>query len=567
MSSQYPASHSTPIHPRLAELAANAKAEAASSPFSTPDSAVTASSYDKTALTPGIASESENNFDADSSGESLGIRARRSGSSGFIDAQESPQTHNDSNLSRNTATSSMTGKSETTSTKEASHEYALSESPSSSALALQLARSNLLGPDHAGPDENQPGAEQPASTAASTINQPVKDAVKDIHFISARSVGAASGAASAGNIYSPPPPPQAGNAFLKRGAGDYYSDGGGASIPSPKLESSPEVSGEVSKHKTAMIETPLRHNSALRHSALAGRRPTCVDSIIACHGHLTLRLNHYADTYRFSPYAASLLQDMLDSTNSLTESSGKLSTPNNRSGASLNDSMFESPLLAPMAPYGSPIRFSTVGTLLGQPAPGDPSPIMKSPTSLHISKRLAIRKPPALDAPSPLKREEAKIRDILWTTPAEDEDDPADVDILPPEVEHLGPPSPYASHFSAAVTASRDDKSEGHDQAPAGAENSREAASQPPALKRVRSQPGPNGNLNKIPTLVGPNSLPYARCPSYVSFSRPVSSMFLRFTVPQWHRLFRFRPSKSATLRHSYASAARKEYTQVRQLR
>lgn len=205
---------------------------------------------------------------------------------------------------------------------------------------------------------------------------------------------------------------------------------------------------------------------------------------------------------------------MLDTSNSLTDSSGKLSTPNNRAGASFNDSMFESPLLAPMAPYGSPIRFSTTGSILPQALPQAPSSVINSPASLPLSKRLTIRRPPTLDAPSPLKREEAKIRDILWNSPAQDEDDPASADILPPEIEQLGPPSPYTLQFDKGVNTKNDAKIPDEVHSQEQKKDDHRQSEKPAGLKRVHSQPGPNGNLNKIPTLVGPNSLPYARCPS-----------------------------------------------------
>lgn len=269
MASQPPPPHSTPIHPRLAELAASS--QATGSPFSTPDSVVTASSYDKTAFTPGIASDADTSTDANSSGESLGIRAARPGSSGFIDAQESPPPRSESDTSRNTATTSMTGKSEVhTMNQDASNSSltpAIASSPD--ALALQLARSTLAGPDQPDGDckENQLEAEQPGTAVSSSDHHRIKDISKDNHFISGSTARAGVAAA---NFYSPPPPLQ--GAFLKRSGGDYYPEN--ASIPSPKLESIPEVSGEVSKHKATMIETPLRHDSGLRQSALAGRRAT-----------------------------------------------------------------------------------------------------------------------------------------------------------------------------------------------------------------------------------------------------------------------------------------------------
>lgn len=203
----------------------------------------------------------------------------------------------------------------------------------------------------------------------------------------------------------------------------------------------------------------------------------------------------------------------MDSSKSLTDSSGKLSTPSNKSGASFNDSIFESPLLAPMAPYGSPIRFSSAGDMLIHTIHAQSRSMDKSPVSVPLNKRLTIRRPPSLDALSPLKREEAKIRDMLWKAPAPDEEDGADADILPPEVEQLGPPSPYVGYFDKSLAASPGLQTTSEDQA-IHSKGSIPASSKPRALIRMHSQPGPNGNLNKIPTLVGPNSLPYARCPS-----------------------------------------------------
>jgi hypothetical protein len=128
--------------------------------------------------------------------------------------------------------------------------------------------------------------------------------------------------------------------------------------------------------------------------------------------------------------------------------------------------------------------------------------------SIPLSKRLTIKRPPGFDVPSPLKREEAKIKDILWKSPAQDEEDAADVDILPPELEQLGPPSPYAAQFDKNLADEPNNETKDSSDA-AGV-----PAQKPPVLKRLHSQSGPDGNLNKIPTLVGPNSLPYARCPS-----------------------------------------------------
>lgn len=175
--------------------------------------------------------------------------------------------------------------------------------------------------------------------------------------------------------------------------------------------------------------------------------------------------------------------------------------------------MFESPLLAPMAPYGSPIRFNQRGAVLLQTDRDAPHTAEESPVSIPINKRLTIKRPPALDAPSPLKREEAKIRDMLWRSPAQEDEDAANADILPPELEQLCPPSPYAAHFDKTlISLSREQQDAQSDVLPVEAPSAESCNA--PALARIHSKPGPIGNLNKIPTLVGPNSLPYARCPS-----------------------------------------------------
>lgn len=214
------------------------------------------------------------------------------------------------------------------------------------------------------------------------------------------------------------------------------------------------------------------------------------------------------------PYAAALHQDTPDTSQSPADSSARLSTPSNKTAATFNDSMFESPLLAPMAPYGSPIRFNNAGAALLQGNQAPPHSVERSPVSVPLNKRLAIKRPPGLDAPSPLKREEAKIRDMLWRSPVQEDDDTDDVDILPPEVEQLGPPSPYAVHFDKALINDPKSPNKVSDSQAVPVNTPGTDLSKPTALSRTHSQPGPNGNLNKIPTLVGPNSLPYARCPS-----------------------------------------------------
>lgn len=250
----------TPKHPRLLELAASS--HPFDSPFSTPDSAVTASSVDKTGDTPAMHSEGDTRIDEDTSGESLGIRGRRSGPSGFLDAGESPQTgtHSESSESPQTASNS------------ALHFPDDSASPARQAeaspdpAACHPVRPTELAADQPDVQENQEASH--TSVVSSTTFDRARAKVKEAHLVPAVKYHSAIGA---GSFYSPPPPPS-GALSLKRGAGDYYPDA--IHIPSPKLDSIPEVSGEISRHRIAMAETPLRANNSLRLSALAGRRAT-----------------------------------------------------------------------------------------------------------------------------------------------------------------------------------------------------------------------------------------------------------------------------------------------------
>lgn len=173
--------------------------------------------------------------------------------------------------------------------------------------------------------------------------------------------------------------------------------------------------------------------------------------------------------------------------------------------------MFESPLLAPMAPYGSPIRFNPAGTAIAHSMVTVSPSVGKSPVSLPLNKRLAIKRPPGLEVVSPVKGDEAKIRDILWKSPAQDEDDAENADILPPETDQLGPPSPYAVQFDKRISGDLQDGPKISASSPVGITAHKDLSA---GQKRVHSQSGSDCNLNKIPTLVGPNSLPYARCPS-----------------------------------------------------
>jgi hypothetical protein len=203
----------------------------------------------------------------DSSGESLGIRARRPGSSGFIDAQESPQGTSTSDSSK---TTEVDGKSSEMHACQKSH----AKSGSDSALpaetgAVHVAQSvSVLPADqpHLHRDGHDGEAGQRGSSASS--HSRIKNITKESHFISGLN-----GRASA--FYSPPPPFQ-GASSLKRG--DYYSTAtDAANIPSPKLEPIPEASSEISgRYRAAMMaEPPLKHAPGRgQNAALAARRPT-----------------------------------------------------------------------------------------------------------------------------------------------------------------------------------------------------------------------------------------------------------------------------------------------------
>lgn len=269
MTSRPPAT-ATPIHPRLLELAGS-NSHASDSPFSTPGSAINASSYDQTGDTPkSVMTEgNDSHTNNDSSGESLGIRARRPGSSGFIDAQESPQGTSTSDSSK---TTEVDGQSSEIHACQKSH----ADSGSNTALpaetgAVHVAQSVPVLPadqPHLHRDRHDGEAGQRASSASS--HSRITSITKESYFISGLN-----GRASA--FYSPPPPFQ-GASSLKRG--DYYStaaDAATANIPSPKLEPIPEASSEISgRYRAAMMaETPLKHAPGRgQNAALAARRPT-----------------------------------------------------------------------------------------------------------------------------------------------------------------------------------------------------------------------------------------------------------------------------------------------------
>lgn len=254
---------STPIHPRLLDLAA----QAVDSPSSTPGSVVTASSVDKTEDTD--KSCDDDSITNDSSGESLGIRARRPGSSGFVDAGESPQGTSSSESSKSADMKSKSSDEHASSDQSpihTSHSHCSQPNPAASKVAQS---DSLLQADQQ-PEDSHHHPDRAAEKAGRLETAPrpshrITDLVSESHFISGLK-------GRPSNFYSPPPPSQ--GASLKRG--DYYSDSATANIPSPRLEPILEASSEISARYRAaiMAETPLKHAPSMRQTALAGRRQT-----------------------------------------------------------------------------------------------------------------------------------------------------------------------------------------------------------------------------------------------------------------------------------------------------
>lgn len=197
-----------------------------------------------------------------------------------------------------------------------------------------------------------------------------------------------------------------------------------------------------------------------------------------------------------------------------------LATPAEK-GSDVNDSLYESPSLVHMLPCGSPIRFGAQpqgpneihALALSETASSSPTSSQTHPFPAPPSKRIEIRRPSAFDFAmqicSPVRKQEAKIGDILWHPSANEQDDVSNADILPPEVEQLGPPSPFSSAFEKQATSSSVMPAS-NQSLKGNALHEHHAPSQSPS---PHAQPG-SGAVQRIPTMVGPNSLPYARCPS-----------------------------------------------------
>jgi hypothetical protein len=264
-----PSTSSTPIHPRLLELAA---ASAIDSPSSTPGSAVTASSIDKSEATRTLNSEYEDddNVFLNNSGESLGIRARRPGSpvahysninAAQGDVQRSPLQSEESDTSK--TTEAVSGDNSLSNDNE-KHYPTPSKSPS---VPPSSPSSHSASPDQLLPHTGQEGNEE-NNTRLSMTAPPSHLRIKDITS-QLSSFSLSTGRSS--TVYSPPPPNQgtANNGGASKRGGDYYSS---EAIPSPKLEPIPELSGEISRLKS-MSETPFKQSASFqRQIALASLR-------------------------------------------------------------------------------------------------------------------------------------------------------------------------------------------------------------------------------------------------------------------------------------------------------
>ena len=169
----------------------------------------------------------------------------------------------------------------------------------------------------------------------------------------------------------------------------------------------------------------------------------------------------------------------------------------------MDDSLFDSPLAIPSSSAHLSFKQS------------DGSSASEHSTSSPISTVAAEktkRRPPPL-AFSPLKAKtaikgSAQIKDILWGVSADAEES----EILTPDEEHIGPISPFFASFDCEPV---EEKGEGQkpalsaaDPVKVPAQSTKSAAPTPDEQRTPVAQP------QTIPTLVGPNALPYARCPS-----------------------------------------------------
>lgn len=273
---------STPIHPRLLELAA----QAGDSPFSTPDSVVTASSVDKTRQTEESQVSEDQSTSHDSSGESLGIRAARPHSSGFIDAGMSPPgTTSDSESSK---TENMDGKHDSNDVSSSFGEHSAQACGSAHASQANTAGvAQTDSPPSAAADQSEDRLHQDHDHAGEKAGQSGAADSPDNHLTNlVKDPSSISGSKNRVVKFYSPPPPSLSSASLKRG--DYYSDSATLNLPSPRLEPILEASTELSAgYKAAMMaETPLKQASSMRQTATVNRRLTCVFRqivVISCH--------------------------------------------------------------------------------------------------------------------------------------------------------------------------------------------------------------------------------------------------------------------------------------------
>lgn len=166
----------------------------------------------------------------------------------------------------------------------------------------------------------------------------------------------------------------------------------------------------------------------------------------------------------------------------------------------LEESMFESPLALPRRDVSADPTTSSTPlhdlSVAGEEAsplnerPGQPGRNRARPSPLNL------RSPQPID----LFKVNDKIKDILWNVTSQEESE-----LVTPDDEEIGPASPFfvppgglAEQQTQSVLATV----------------------KKPLHTDLSSVPVPQANSaaakvpRKIPTLVGPNALPYARCPS-----------------------------------------------------
>lgn len=163
--------------------------------------------------------------------------------------------------------------------------------------------------------------------------------------------------------------------------------------------------------------------------------------------------------------------------------------------------MFESPLAIPRKVSNSASLDSLNASQASAAGDIDYSP-SAGRMDQQVSSQRARPSPVFLKSPQSLDlyKVNDRIRDILWNVGSQE-----DSEILAPDEEEIGAASPFfaavggmAESQDTAIAVLRDTK-----------------AGQVAQVAAAPSQPTATGKAaRKIPTLVGPNALPYARCPS-----------------------------------------------------